>query len=158
MTAAMVLITDVAVSEPAEAPLKMPNPDTEEVECLALNIYFEARSETIEGQIAVAQVTLNRVNSDHFPDTVCDVVWQKRPTPQFSWTQDGKSDEPKNSSAYEIAEAIALVSMMTDGILPNVVDDSLFYHADYADDNWFSNNLEVVTVVGDHIFYRIPSL
>ncbi len=63
------------------------NPD--EVFCLAQNIYFEASVEHRVGKSAVAHVTLNRVDSPRYPDSVCEVVWQDR---QFSWTQDGKSD------------------------------------------------------------------
>jgi spore germination cell wall hydrolase CwlJ-like protein len=59
--------------------------------CLALNMFFEARNESLIGQVMVAEVTLNRVANARFPDTVCEVVWQDR---QFSWTHDGKTDNP----------------------------------------------------------------
>ena len=76
----------------------------EAVLCLALNVYFEARSEPINAQFAVAEVTMNRVNSDAYPDTVCEVVWQRK---QFSWTHDGKSDNPKDGHAWRVALAVA---------------------------------------------------
>ena len=74
--------------------------------CLALNVYFEARSEPMIAQFAVAQVTMNRVASEKYPDNVCDVVWQKK---QFSWTHDGKSDKPKEAKAWEVAQWVAKV-------------------------------------------------
>ena len=68
-----------------------------EIKCLALNIYFEARGEPQHGQFAVAAVTMNRVKSAKFPNSVCSVVWQRR---QFSWTHDGKSDRPNDKKAW----------------------------------------------------------
>ena len=75
----------------------------DEVECLALNIYHEARNQPTAGKLAVAQVTLNRVKHDRFPNTICGVVYQgyylnNNPIKhkcQFSWWCDGKSDKPK---------------------------------------------------------------
>lgn len=63
--------------------------------CLALAIYYETRSEPLEGQLAVAKVILNRVDSDHYPNDVCDVVYQPR---QFSFTHDGKPERPRHDS------------------------------------------------------------
>src|SRR5210317_144981 len=59
--------------------------------CLQQNIYFEARNQSINGQIAVAWVTLHRVDDPRYPNTICEVVWQRK---QFSWTHDGKSGKP----------------------------------------------------------------
>lgn len=85
-----------------------------EIECLAQNIYFEAKSESLKGQIAVGLVTINRVLSEKYPNTICEVVWQKRKHPktgkwvaQFSWTWDGKHDNPRNKEAYEQIELLA---------------------------------------------------
>ena len=78
--------------------------DKRELRCLAQNIYFEARGERQAGQLAVGLVTMNRVNSKRFPNTVCKVVWQKR---QFSWTHDGKSDRPTDMKAWKLAQKIA---------------------------------------------------
>ncbi len=75
-----------------------------EVRCLALNIYFEARGESRKGQFAVAAVTMNRVKSYKYPNSVCDVVWQRR---QFSWTHDGKSDRPRETKAWSRAKQLA---------------------------------------------------
>jgi N-acetylmuramoyl-L-alanine amidase len=72
--------------------------------CLALNVYFEARNQPTDGQYLIAEVTMNRVNDDRYPDNVCDVVWQGK---QFSWTHDGKPDTPKNTDAWLKAQIIA---------------------------------------------------
>jgi N-acetylmuramoyl-L-alanine amidase len=65
--------------------------------CLALNIYWEARNQDYDGQLLVAEVTMNRVYSDKFPNEICDVVYSKK---AFSWTHDGLPDKPKNVEAY----------------------------------------------------------
>ena len=77
--------------------------------CLALNIYFEARSEPIQGQIAIAEVTLNRVASANFPNDVCSVVLQDNNSGcQFSWWCDGKSDEPRENNSLRTSKACLL--------------------------------------------------
>jgi N-acetylmuramoyl-L-alanine amidase len=115
--------------------------------CLALNVYFEARSEDVIGQYAVAEVTLNRVASDRFPDTICEVVWQRK---QFSWTHDGKSDKPRDQRAWRRAVAVAAYALEDDG--HEVVNGALYYHADYVRPYWASS-YDVVGKVGRHIFY-----
>ena len=116
--------------------------------CLALNIYHEARGEPIEGQIAVAQVTLNRVASSAYPDTECDVVWQKH---QFSWTSDGRSDTPRERGAW--VQAIVVAAQIKSGIAPDVVGGALHYHADYARPRWARAYVEVARI-GRHVFYK----
>ncbi|TPW16609.1 MAG: cell wall hydrolase [Halothiobacillaceae bacterium] len=76
----------------------------EEINCLALNIYHEARGEPHDGQMAIAYVTMNRVVSGQYPMTVCGVVWQRG---QFSWTHDGRSDQPSDKTAWERAKRLA---------------------------------------------------
>jgi hypothetical protein len=84
---------------------------------MACNIYFEARNESYEGMLAVVAVTMNRVASPKYPDTVAEVVWQRR---QFSWTHDGKIDRPKHrpswAEAYAIAGRFALTSKEKDAL------------------------------------------
>ena len=76
--------------------------------CLALNIYFEARSEPIQGQIAVAEVTLNRVASEKHPDTICGVVKQSNKNGcAFSWYCDDNSDKPKEKEAFKRAKILS---------------------------------------------------
>lgn len=119
--------------------------------CLALNVYFEARSEPIIAQFAVAQVTMNRVQSDAYPNTVCDVVWDKQ---QFSWTHDGKSDRPKEREAWETAQWVANTALRDNGKYLYVVPtDALHYHADYVTPYWVTGCVRV-SQIGRHIFYR----
>ena len=118
--------------------------------CLALNVYHEARSEPINGQLAVAEVTLNRVASSRYPDTVCDVVWDDK---QFSWTHDGKSDKPKEPRAWEQSQAIAhiaLEGLLREPVLPSTV---LHYHADWVTPYW-ARGQQPVAKIGSHIFYE----
>ena len=145
------------------------NPSAEEyvkeIECLAKNIYFEARNENIEGKLAVGLVTINRLLDPEFPETICAVVWEKRRHPktkrwvaQFSWTWDGKMDKPLNQSkwleAYDLASAL-----LNEKTLHNIFDitnGSLYYHADYVDP-WWSKKLSELgyssTQIDTHIFY-----
>jgi len=119
------------------------------VMCLALNIYFEARGEDMLGQLAVAEVTLNRVESSRYPDNVCDVVWQHK---QFSWTHDGKSDKPKDARAWAEAQRIARIAL-SENEMAVVGDGVTHYHASYVSPYWASS-YERVAKVGKHIFYR----
>ena len=133
----------------------------EEVDCLAKNIYFESRNEDVMGQIAVGLATINRVKSHKFPDTVCEVVWEKRRHPetgrwvaQFSWTWDGKKDTPLEQHHWE--ESIRLAqAMLAEGILDNFVDitnGADHYHATYVNP-WWSKHMRPVFLVGLHKFY-----
>ena len=89
-------------------------------ECLARNIYFEARNEPFAGQFAVAMVTLNRVHDKQFPNSICEVVYQGIHWPsghpklnrcQFSWYCDGKNDDVKNKRAYKESDKIAFLAI-----------------------------------------------
>jgi spore germination cell wall hydrolase CwlJ-like protein len=121
--------------------------------CLAQAIYFEARGEPIEGQIAVAQVVLNRLSDRHYPRTICGVVYQnetRRYRCQFSFACDGKSDRPRRGIAWMRAQYIASLAM--NGLLKNVAGDSTHYHATYSHPEW-AQELEPTVVVGRHKFY-----
>lgn len=122
--------------------------------CLALNIYFEARNEDYVGQMMVAEVTINRKLDERFPDTICDVVYQNN---QFSWTHDGKSDEPKETEAYAIATVIAKIAMRHEPGISPLNTNVLFYHADYAKPHW-SKVYKLETRVGRHLFYSTDKL
>lgn len=131
-----------------------------EVKCLADNIYFEAKSEPYEGQLAVAQVTLNRVEHPQYPKTVCGVVWQQnkdrrtgRKVAQFSWTLDGRSDVPKSKSGYEQAYAVAEEVLLYGTQSAIIGTDALFYHANYVKPRW-ARQMERVVQIGNHIFYQ----
>jgi len=128
-----------------------------ELRCLALNIYWEARSESIPGQIAVAAVTLNRVQSPRFPASVCDVVRQggeiRRHRCQFSWWCDGKKDIPKDADAWR--RATTLARLISAGAVDDPTDGALWYHADYVQPKW-AGAKEPVAKIGRHIFYTLP--
>jgi len=128
--------------------------------CLALNIYHEARGEPLAGQIAVTQVVFNRVESPHFPDTICDVVKQGhynqqgnviRNKCQFSWWCDGKSDVPKDTIRWE--EALNLADTMLSSNHYDIVEGALYYHATHVKPYWADHFKKTVTIQ-NHIFYR----
>lgn len=135
--------------------------DISELQCLALNIYHEARNEDQVGRLAVAFVTLNRVKSVLYPDTICDVVWQKninrkngRWVAQFSWTLDGKPDRPYNIEKW--LEAVVEAGIVYRGYnsLPDPTKGSTHYHADYVNPYW-SSHLKEIIQIGSHIFYKL---
>ena len=135
--------------------------DTKEVECLAKNLYFEARNESTAGQIAVLQTTINRVGSPLFPDTVCGVVYEGmhiggypvRDGCQFSWYCDGISDYPANRMAYNKSVELSSWILITNKWLPDLTDGALFYHADYVSPAWSMTKVKTLTI-DNHIFYR----
>ena len=133
-----------------------------QVQCLASNIYFEARSETVRGQIAVAFVTLNRVQSDLFPDNICDVVKQKtKKVCQFSWYCEKRPKSQyyrmKTTQQYnDVYNEILNIAVHVYANYEKLFDPtygSLFYHANYVQPNW--RHLEKIAIIDTHIFYRI---
>lgn len=130
-----------------------------DLRCLAENIYFEARGEPLKGQYAVAEVTLNRVASPHFPDTICDVVhdtrWdsrRKRRVAHFSWTAlQLKLGFTPGGAAWK--EAMAVATDVYDGTHSPVVPDALFFHAIYVKPYWAESKNRIARI-GNHIFYR----
>ena len=118
--------------------------------CMAQNIYFEARNESLKGQIAVALVTLERVQDSRYPSDVCDVVYDSH---QFSWYWDGLPDRPRNMEKYEEIELIVDAVMDTETALYDFTYDSTHYHADYVDPYW--NEYMILRArIDTHIFYR----
>ena len=126
----------------------------EDLQCLALNIYHEARSEPLTGQLAVAQVTLNRVASNSFPGSVCKVVkqgGQKRNRCQFSWWCDGKSDQPTEEKAWR--KSLDLGRQVLAEQSPDPTNGALYYHASYVSPKW-SRSFQRTAQIGRHLFYR----
>jgi len=130
------------------------------IRCLAGNIYFEARSESIEGQMAVAFVTINRMISRDFPDNICSVVKQKnRRLCQFSWycqTKERRRYYTTNLSAgknktYNEIVHLALFIYNNHQRMNDPTKGSLYYHASYVKPNW--KHLYKSVVIGRHIFY-----
>jgi hypothetical protein len=115
--------------------------------CLGLNIYWEARDQNVAGQLAVAQVTMNRVNDPRYPDDVCEVVYDHK---QFSWYWDGKSDTPKEKKAWEKAMMVASAALHGSGHAE--LQGVTHYHAVYSQPYW-KNYMTMVAMIGDHVFY-----
>ena len=125
--------------------------------CLATAIYFEARGEPVRGQLAVAQVVMNRVRSPDYPDTICGVVFQgqwRRNACQFSFACDGVADVPKEQSYWKLANQLA--KRVTDGkAWLEDVGHATHYHANYVKPKW-RREMDKVKSIGRHIFYRRP--
>lgn len=128
-----------------------------ELNCLAENVYYESRGEPLEGQYAVAEVTMNRVASSLFPKSVCEVVhekrWdvrRKRDVGAFSWTELDALGQPHGGAwqqAFEVATAVY------DGTHEPSVPNALYYHAKYIKPSWAKPGRRVATI-GSHVFYR----
>ena len=135
--------------------------DKPEMWCLALNIYYEARSSNRADRMAVADVVLNSVNHTYYPNTVCEVVQQGkqyadgrlvRNRCQFSWYCDGKSDWPTNMDAWVEAQQIAY-NMLVHSDARGITEGATHYHATYVSPQW-ARDFALVGRIGEHIFYR----
>lgn len=131
--------------------------------CLAMNVYYEARGEGVAGQMAVAQVTMNRVKDKRFPNTVCGVVTQHK---QFSWTNTmlvkgnyyGRIGYklkpayfPKNERAWE--SSVRVARMVINGEVADITNGAIFYHEKSISPYWQPGRQSYVAEVGNHIFY-----
>jgi N-acetylmuramoyl-L-alanine amidase len=128
-----------------------------EINCLAENVYHEARGEPLEGQYAVAEVTMNRVGSGSFPKSVCEVVHEQRWDPlrrryvgAFSWTELERVRRPRGTAWQR---AIDVATAVHDGAHSPRVPSALYYHASYIEPSWARANRRVATI-GRHVFYR----
>jgi spore germination cell wall hydrolase CwlJ-like protein len=128
-----------------------------DLHCLAENVYHEARGESFKGQMAVAEVTLNRVASPYFPDTICEVVHEARWDPirrrmvgAFSWTEIENQRTPRGAAWRE---AKAAAEAVYDREYSPVVPGALYYHATYIKPKWARQKRTVATI-GNHVFYR----
>ena len=145
--------------------------------CLSMNVFHEAKNQSVEGQIAVAEVVMNRVADTRYPNTVCEVVYQGptreswktkkqkdlpkykriyypiRDRSQFSWYCDGKTDDiPKyDHNAWQIATWVA--NGVLHGKLKPITKGATHYHADYVLPEWAETKTKT-KVIGNHIFYR----
>lgn len=123
-------------------------------ECLTAAVYYEARSEPVDGQRAVAQVVLNRVRDRAFPNSVCGVVYQgsHRSTGcQFSFTCDGSMNRPRDLAAWDRARLVAETALA--GAVYAPVGAATSYHANYVSP-WWAPSLSRIAAIGSHIFYR----
>ena len=137
-----------------------------DVKCLAKNIFFEAAVESTAGKVAVAYVTLNRVESDKYPNTICEVVYQgshfsnghpKRDMCQFSWYCDGKGDTPKPGQLWNESQRVAkeMLRRHLSSQLLDITDGSTHYHANWMETfpKW-STKRKKMLAIDQHIFYR----
>jgi hypothetical protein len=121
----------------------------EQGRCLATAVYFESMGEPLEGQLAVANVVINRARSGRYPTSWCGVVKQKA---QFSFVRAGHFPRVDTGcEAWARAQAIARIAALN--LTSALPQDVLWYHADYVAPRW-RNNLQRVEKIGAHIFYR----
>jgi spore germination cell wall hydrolase CwlJ-like protein len=126
-----------------------------EENCLARAVYFEARSESEMGQLAVAKVILNRVNDPEYPKSICGVVYQgsgRRNSCQFSFACDGLPDDVKSANSWANAKRIAKRAMAGDGHVA-AVGTATNYHADYVKPKW-AKSMKRLVKIGRHVFYE----
>lgn len=144
---AVLLATGVQadIAKPSGFPMPL---HKEDLECLAMNIYHEGRGESYKGQEAIAAVTLNRVLSRHFPDTVCEVVWQKK---QFSWTRTA----PRHHAIVDLTawkQALDIAERFLSGAGGTPVGDANHYHAEHVKPYWIRDD-RLIARIGRHFFY-----
>jgi hypothetical protein len=123
-------------------------PLDEQANCLATAVYFEARGESLQGQLAVADVVMNRAASGQYPSTWCDVV--KQPW-QFSFVRNGQFPAITDAASWAKAQGVARIAMAN--VMREVPASVLWYHADYVSPSWGSRLTEV-SQIGAHIFYK----
>jgi len=136
------------------------DPIKKQIECLAENIYFEARNESDNGKIAVALVTMNRVATGNYANTVCDVVYQRTKTIdnkivcQFSWTCQAKEMSERltirKTSLYNDIRNMSIRVYMNYDKIQDITNGATYYHADYVSPGW---GLPISVKIGRHIFY-----
>jgi hypothetical protein len=142
------------VPPPFLARTQSPDDAARALDCLASALYYEARSQTDDGERAVAQVVLNRVRDPAFPKSVCGVVYQgstRRTGCQFSFTCDGSMATPPRIREWQ--RAISIASAALAGAVFAPVGSATFYHANYVLP-WWAASMTRVTQIGAHIFYR----
>jgi spore germination cell wall hydrolase CwlJ-like protein len=123
--------------------------------CLSRAIYFEARSESELGQLAVARVILNRVKDRNYPNSICGVIYQgahRKNSCQFSFACDGNTDIPKVGKPWNQAKRVASRAL-NGGSNVQVISTATHYHADYVNPKW-SSTMRRLIKIGRHIFYH----
>jgi N-acetylmuramoyl-L-alanine amidase len=134
----------------------------QDLRCLVLNSYYEARNQDEKAIMGVVMVTLNRLKDRRYPNNVCDVIKQSKTDYrgriilnqcQFSWYCDGKSDNPKDSVAYMRVQDITERGLLLWNSNKDITYGATHYHANYVSPDW-SYSLNFVTAIGDHVFYK----
>ncbi len=138
---------DFASLADAVAAQSVPDSPDEELRCLAIGIYYEAKGEPLHGQLAVAEVILNRSESGRFPNTACSVLKQRG---QFSFVRGGRLPSVSTGSAAW-RTAIAVAKVARDELWESSASNAMFFHARHVSPRW---NRAKVASLGNHIFYR----
>lgn len=170
------IVPPVLYTEPVKEPELYTEESHPDEYCIALNIYYESRSDNIAGKYAVADVVLNRVQDSRFPDTVCGVIregptyeswatkqhadlpdeeriyYPRKNRCQFSWYCDGLTDEPDQPAAWRDAQTIAY-NIVQYGRFRGITEGATNYHATYVSPSW-SLVYDIIGRIGEHIFYR----
>ena len=131
--------------------------------CMALNMYHEAKNQSMLGQLAVGQVVMNRVEDKRFPDNVCDVITEavtykgtNKPVLhqcQFSWWCDGKSDQPREHNSLRTSKALAELMLKEGHDITVIGNEATHYHSNDVHPYW-ANDLHKIRRIGKHIFYK----
>jgi spore germination cell wall hydrolase CwlJ-like protein len=130
------------------AQLRGSEPGSREIECLAVGIYFESKSEPLAGQLAVGQVIANRANSGgRFPSTYCGVLFQRS---QFSFIH-GRSLPAVPRASKQWQTAVAIAKIVDQDLKDSAAKSALFFHAKRVSPGW---RLKRVASIGNHVFYR----
>ena len=129
-----------------------------EIQCLARNVHYEARGESVEGQLAVAKVTLNRASSDLFPNSVCEVVNERKKNDygylvcQFSWRCESWNNPTRNFSVDHPSYQVALDAILNYDKIDTVTDDTYWFHTPKVKPRWRKHK-QMIAKVDGHIFY-----
>jgi len=158
LVASLVLIL-IALAFPSEG-----SDENGETFCLAKNIYFEAGNQPLAGKLAVSQVVMNRVLSDEYPDTICEVIYQAqwgnnwkgefaliKHKCQFSWFCDGKSDVPEDSVTWN--ESLRVAANLLYNRQVDITEGATHYHNDQVHPYW-ADSLNRTVTIDNHIFYK----
>ncbi len=129
------------------ASMRSSDPGSRELECLAVGIYYEAKSESLKGQLAVGHVIANRAESGRFPSSYCGVLLQRS---QFSFIR-GRSLPSVPRASQDWLDAVAIAKIVDQELQPSPMGNALFFHARRVSPNW---RLTRVGTLGNHVFYR----
>jgi len=129
------------------AQLRSADAGSRELQCLAVGVYFESKSEPLAGQLAVGKVIANRARSNRFPPSYCGVLFQRS---QFSFIR-GRSLPAVPTSSRQWQTAVAIAKIVDQDLHDSVADNALFFHARRVSPGW---RLKRVASIGNHIFYR----
>jgi spore germination cell wall hydrolase CwlJ-like protein len=137
---------DFATLSAAVAAQDAPASLNSELNCLAVGVYYEAKGEPLAGQLAVAEVIINRTNSGRFPRTICSVIKQRG---QFSFVRGGQLPNPPANAQWRKALAVAQVAQKD--LWDSPAANALYFHARYVSPGWKRAR---VGTIGNHVFYR----